>query len=70
MDAAPESLKAFCAARLSAHKVPATFVYRNELPRLPGRDKVDRRVLHDEAAGAGTGPANPRTEPMAASGDR
>ena len=69
LDAAPENLKAFCAARLSAHKVPATFVYKNELPRLPGRDKVDRRVLHDEAAGAGTDPANPRAEPMAASED-
>jgi len=48
---ASQELRAHCAACLAAHKVPQTAVVLPELPKLEGRDKVDRASLRALAAG-------------------
>ncbi|MEP6783413.1 MAG: long-chain fatty acid--CoA ligase [Acidobacteriota bacterium] len=40
------ALRAFCAARLSAHKIPRVFVFTDRLPRN-ARGKVDARAVRD-----------------------
>ncbi|MEU1178962.1 fatty-acyl-CoA synthase, partial [Streptomyces sp. NPDC005820] len=44
--AAPDDLRAFCAARLAKFKVPARFDVTDELPRTPS-GKVLKRTLRD-----------------------
>jgi long-chain acyl-CoA synthetase len=45
VDGGVDALRAFCASRLPAHKVPMRLVEVPDLPRLPGVGKVDRRAL-------------------------
>ena len=52
VEVAPETLRRFCGERLPAHKVPAYFVVKDDLPKIPGIGKIDRRALRDEAASA------------------
>ena len=44
------ALRAFCAARLAAYKVPLRVVVVVELPKLAGSGKPDRRSLGAMAA--------------------
>jgi long-chain acyl-CoA synthetase len=43
-------VRAFCAARLAAHKVPVRVIEQRELPKLPSAGKVDRSALRTMAA--------------------
>lgn len=45
--AAASDIRAFCAARLTAYKVPAHITIVPELPKLPGSGKIDRATLRD-----------------------
>jgi acyl-CoA synthetase (AMP-forming)/AMP-acid ligase II len=47
---AENTLRAFCAARLAAYKVPLRVIVRRELPKLPGAGKLDRPSLRAAAA--------------------
>ena len=42
---APTVLRAFCATRLAAHKVPLRIVIQSELPKLLGAGKLDKQSL-------------------------
>jgi long-chain acyl-CoA synthetase len=44
-----EALQAFCRSRLPAHKVPARFVIRAELPKLGTIGKIDKALLLEQA---------------------
>ncbi len=47
----PENqLRAFCAARLAAYKVPHRVIIKRELPKLPGAGKIDRLSLRASAS--------------------
>jgi acyl-CoA synthetase (AMP-forming)/AMP-acid ligase II len=48
MEVTTEMFRAFCSARLPTHKVPAHFVFREELPKIAGIGKIDRRALSSE----------------------
>jgi long-chain acyl-CoA synthetase len=50
-----EELRAFCATRLPAHKVPVRFVLVSELPKIAGIGKIDRRALREQSGAAKTG---------------
>jgi long-chain acyl-CoA synthetase len=45
-----EAFQAFCHGRLPAHKIPARFVVRPELPKLEGVGKIDKTKLRTLAA--------------------
>ena len=47
---AENQLRAFCAARLAAYKVPLRIVVNHELPKLAGALKVDRPALRTRAS--------------------
>ena len=47
---AENTLRAFCAARLAAYKVPLRVIIRRELPKLPGAGKIDRPSLRAAAS--------------------
>jgi amino acid adenylation domain-containing protein len=49
-DAAPDILKAFCARRLPAYKIPVQFIFRSELPKIPAIGKIDKRALREAVA--------------------
>jgi long-chain acyl-CoA synthetase len=49
MSATSDVLRAFCSARLPSHKVPAHFEFREELPKIAGIGKIDKRALSSEA---------------------
>jgi long-chain acyl-CoA synthetase len=40
-----EAVETFCRGRLPAHKVPAQFIAKPELPKLGGVGKIDKRAL-------------------------
>ena len=44
-----DSVRAFCRSRLPAHKVPAEFTVRAELPKLGAIGKIDKSRLREEA---------------------
>ena len=44
------TLRAFCAARLAAYKVPMRAIILRELPKLPGSGKIDRPSLRAAAS--------------------
>jgi acyl-CoA synthetase (AMP-forming)/AMP-acid ligase II len=44
-----DSLQAFCHARLPAHKVPAQFFLKSELPKLGSVGKIDKSLLREQA---------------------
>ena len=43
------ALEAFCHSRLPAHKVPAQFLIKPELPKLGSVGKIDKGVLREQA---------------------
>ncbi len=45
-----EALGHFCHTRLAQHKVPARFVLLDDLPKLPGVGKINKRLLKDVVA--------------------
>ena len=45
IDDPQNQLRAFCAPRLESHKVPLRIVQLDELPKLPGSGKLDRKAL-------------------------
>ena len=45
VDDPQNQLRAFCAPRLEPHKVPLRIVQLDELPKLPGSGKLDRKAL-------------------------
>jgi long-chain acyl-CoA synthetase len=47
---AENTLRAFCAARLAAYKVPHRVIIRPELPKLAGAGKIDRPSLRAAAS--------------------
>jgi acyl-CoA synthetase (AMP-forming)/AMP-acid ligase II len=47
---AEQSLRAFCATRLTGPKVPARVLIESELPRLAATGKIDRQELRERAA--------------------
>ena len=49
-EAASDTLKAFCARRLPAYKIPVQFIFRSDLPKIPAIGKIDKRALRDAAA--------------------
>ena len=49
-----DSIRKFCGQRLAPHKVPARILFRTELPKLAGSNKIDRVSLKEAAAHAGT----------------
>jgi long-chain acyl-CoA synthetase len=50
IDDVQNHLRAFCASRLEPHKVPLRIVQLDELPKLPGSGKLDRKALRVLAA--------------------
>jgi acyl-CoA synthetase (AMP-forming)/AMP-acid ligase II len=46
---AEPSLRAFCAARLAAPKVPARVVVQADLPKLAAAGKIDKASLRERA---------------------
>lgn len=54
LDAASDALRAFCARRLPAHKMPARFVFTSELPKIPGIGKIDKQSLRNATGNADT----------------
>ncbi len=50
MVGAVNGLRAFCAERLTAYKVPARVEVIDELPKLSGSGKVDKPLLREQAA--------------------
>jgi amino acid adenylation domain-containing protein len=49
-ETAAEILRGHCASRLPPHKVPARFVFPDELPKLAGVGKIDKVTLRDSLA--------------------
>ncbi|MEZ5287606.1 MAG: asparagine synthase (glutamine-hydrolyzing) [Vicinamibacterales bacterium] len=45
-----QALRAFCAVKLAAYKVPVRIEVERELPKLPGSGKIDRTELRRHAA--------------------
>jgi long-chain acyl-CoA synthetase len=43
-----EALRGYCAAKLPPHKVPARIAIREELPKIAGIGKIDKRALREE----------------------
>ena len=43
-----EALQAFCRSRLPAHKVPAGFAFRADLPKIGGVGKIDKQALREQ----------------------
>jgi acyl-CoA synthetase (AMP-forming)/AMP-acid ligase II len=44
-----EALRAFCSHSLPAYKVPVRFVFWQELPKIQGVGKIDKRILRETA---------------------
>jgi long-chain acyl-CoA synthetase len=44
-----EAIRNFCKARLATYKVPVRIIFRDQLPKLAGSNKVDRVSLRREA---------------------
>jgi amino acid adenylation domain-containing protein len=43
-----DAIRNFCKSRLAAHKVPVRIVFRDQLPKLTGSNKIDRVALRGE----------------------
>jgi long-chain acyl-CoA synthetase len=56
-EATSAELRGFCASRLAPHKVPTHFVFRPDLPKIPGIGKIDRQRLRQAAELECRGPA-------------